>query len=43
MEMKNIPFGTTIWSQIVPTEHTEGTQSSPHFVRPNSPPAIRHS
>ena len=21
MEMKNIPFGTTTWSQIVPTEH----------------------
>jgi hypothetical protein len=21
MDMKNIPFGTTIWSQIVPTEH----------------------
>ena len=21
MEMKNIPFGTTVWKQIVPTEH----------------------
>ena len=21
MEMKNIPFGTTIWSEIAPTEH----------------------
>ena len=21
MEMKNIPFGTTTWSEIVPTEH----------------------
>ncbi|MBI3167398.1 MAG: DHCW motif cupin fold protein [Chloroflexi bacterium] len=21
MEMKNIPFGTTDWSQIIPTEH----------------------
>ena len=21
MEMKNIPFGTTTWSQIEPTEH----------------------
>jgi quercetin dioxygenase-like cupin family protein len=22
MDMKNIPFGTTVWSQIIPTEHT---------------------
>ena len=21
MDMKNIPFDTTLWSQIVPTEH----------------------
>ena len=21
MDMKNIPFGTTVWSQVVPTEH----------------------
>jgi quercetin dioxygenase-like cupin family protein len=21
MEMKNIPFGTTVWSQIMPSEH----------------------
>jgi hypothetical protein len=21
MDMKNIPFGTTTWSQIAPTEH----------------------
>jgi hypothetical protein len=25
MEMKNIPFGTTDWSQIAPTEHTGET------------------
>jgi hypothetical protein len=25
MDLRNIPFGTTIWSQIAPTEHTGET------------------
>jgi hypothetical protein len=30
MDMKNIPFGTTIWSQIIPTEH-QGESGVAHW------------
>jgi len=29
MQMKNIPFGTTNWSEIIPTEHQGESDLTP--------------